>query len=120
MKMLREARRRAPVLGVMHSYTGDIQNAAECVEMGMYISFAGMITFKKSSDLREVAKTIPRDRILIETDAPYLSPHPKRGIRPHEPALLVHTANCLAELFEVDLQDFAAATYQNANRLFAT
>ena len=88
--MLREARVRGPLQGVMHSYTGTAAGAAECIELGLYISFAGMVTYKKSDGLRDVAVTIPDDRILIETDAPYLSPQPKRGQRPNEPALLVH------------------------------
>ena len=79
--------------GVMHSFTGTAATAAECVELGLYISFAGMVTFKKSDDLRAVAATVPDDRILIETDSPYLSPHPLRGKR-NEPANLIHTARC--------------------------
>jgi TatD DNase family protein len=68
--------------------------------------------------LRSIAAQIPADRILIETDAPYLSPHPKRGQRPNEPALLVHTAACLAEVREVTVATFAAQTTENALRLF--
>ena len=83
--MLQEARGRGPLRGVMHSFTGDAAAAAECVALGMYISFAGMVTFKKSDDLRAVAATVPADRILVETDSPYLSPHPLRGKR-NEPA----------------------------------
>jgi hypothetical protein len=84
----------------------------------LYISFAGMVTYKKSHELRAVAATIPDDRILIETDAPYLSPHPKRGQRPNEPALVVHTAVCLAETRGQSLASFAELTTANANRLF--
>lgn len=118
LKMLREARARGPLQGVMHSYTGTAAGAAECIELGLYISFAGMVTYKKSDELREVAKTIPDDRILIETDAPYLSPHPKRGQRPNEPGLVVHTAVCLAETRGTSLKSFAESTTANANRLF--
>ena len=74
--------------GVMHSFTGDLQLAWQCLEMGLHISFAGMVTFKKSQDLREVAKSIPEGRLLVETDSPYLSPEPFRGKRPNEPAVL--------------------------------
>ena len=95
MAMLREARRRGPLTGVMHSFTGDAQMAAECVELGLYISFAGMVTFKKSDDLRAVAASVPADRILVETDSPYLAPDPLRGKR-NEPANVVHTARRLA------------------------
>ena len=105
--------------GVMHSYTGDAVLAQRCLDLGLYISFAGMVTYKKSQDLREIAATIPADRLLIETDSPYLSPHPKRGTRPNEPALIVHTAACLAEVRGVDLPTFARHTRDNARRLFS-
>lgn len=118
LRMLREARQRGPLQGVMHSYTGTAAGAAECIDLGLYISFAGMVTYKKSDELREVATTIPDDRILIETDAPYLSPHPKRGQRPNEPALVVHTAASLAETRGTSLEAFAEQTTANAKRLF--
>jgi len=117
LQMLREARSRGPLTGVMHSFTGTASGASECVELGMHISFAGMVTYKKSEELREIAAAIPADRILIETDAPYLSPHPKRGHRPNEPALVVHTARCLADVRGVTLEEFARTTTQNAQRL---
>jgi len=116
--MLTEARSRGPLLGVMHSFTGEKSLAKECLELGMYISFAGMATFKKSHDLRAVAATIPSDRILVETDAPYLSPHPKRGQRPNEPALMVHTAECLAKARGETIEAFAANSTKNAQALF--
>ena len=116
--MLRAARTRGPLKGVMHSYTGGIDDAAECVDLGLHISFAGMVTFKKSHDLRSVAETIPADRILIETDAPYLSPHPKRGTRPNEPSLIVHTAECIAAVRAVPFKDFCRQTHDNALRFF--
>ena len=118
LTMLREARQRGPLRGVMHSFTADAEAAHECLDLGLYVSFAGMVTFKKSQGLRDVARTIPADRILIETDSPYLSPHPKRSQQPNEPALLVHTAACLAEVRGVDLPRFAALTTANAVRLF--
>ena len=87
LRMLTEARRRGELQGVMHSFTGDAELANACLELGLYISFAGMVTFKKSAALRSVATQIPADRILIETDAPYLSPHPKRSPQPgHRPS----------------------------------
>ncbi|MGH7138124.1 MAG: TatD family hydrolase [Pirellulales bacterium] len=116
LAMLREARQRGPLSGVMHSFTGGTETATECVELGLYISFAGMVTFKKSVELRAVAKSVPDDRILIETDSPYLSPHPLRGRR-NEPAHLVHTAACLAAERGMSVQDFAALTTANAKRL---
>jgi TatD DNase family protein len=117
LAMLREAHARGPLSGVMHSFTGSEQAAAECVALGLYISFAGMVTFKKSEALRAVVATIPADRILIETDAPYLSPHPLRGKR-NEPAHLVHTAECLAAVRGVGVEEFARQTTANAERLF--
>lgn len=117
-RMLIEARKRGPLRGVMHSFTGDQALAETCLELGMHISFAGMVTYKKSDELRDVAKTIPDDRILIETDAPYLSPHPHRNVRPNEPRLVVDTATCLAEARGVDLKSFAEQTWQNAESLF--
>jgi TatD DNase family protein len=116
--MLREARERGPIRGILHSFTGDEAMARECVAMGLFVSFAGMVTFKKSDDLRAVARSIPEDRLLIETDSPYLSPHPYRGQRPNQPARVVHTAECLAEARGVSLADLAAMTTANARRLF--
>jgi TatD DNase family protein len=117
LAMLREARQRGPLRGVMHSFTGDAAAAAECVELGMYISFAGMVTFKKSDDLRAVAATVPADRILVETDSPYLSPHPLRGKR-NEPANVALTAECVAKVSGLSVDGFAAQTTENARRLF--
>jgi len=115
---LREACERAPLRGVMHSFTGSAAIAEQCLAVGFHISFAGMVTFKKSSELREIARSIPADRLLIETDAPYLAPHPHRGRRPNEPALLVHTAECLADVRGITLEALAAVTRRNARRLF--
>ncbi|HVA51148.1 MAG TPA: TatD family hydrolase [Pirellulales bacterium] len=117
LAMLRDARRRGPMAGVMHSFTGSAESAAECVELGLSISFAGMVTFKKADELRAVARSVPDDRILIETDSPYLSPHPLRGRR-NEPAHLVHTAACLAAARGTTPDAFAAQTLENARRLF--
>ena len=118
MQMLREAHQRGPLKGIMHSFTGSTEMAAECVQLGMHISFAGMVTFKKSQPLRDCAATIPDNRLLIETDSPYLSPEPKRGKKPNEPAYVVHTAQCLAEVRGVSLETLAKLTTANANALF--
>jgi len=118
LDMLRRASSRGPIQGVMHSFTGSPEMAAECLAMGLSISFAGMVTFKKSASLRSCAATIPGDRILIETDSPYLSPHPVRGQKRNEPANVQHTAACLAEVRGVRIEQFAAQTRQNARRLF--
>jgi len=118
LQMLREARRRGPLSGIMHSFTGDSAMAAECVELGLHISFAGMVTFKKSDALRACAATIPTDRLLLETDCPYLSPEPVRGKRPNEPAHLRHTAECVAKVRGVTLETLADQTTANAQALF--
>jgi TatD DNase family protein len=101
----------------MHSFAGSQETASECLELGLHVSFAGMVTFKKSADLRTVAQSIPDERILIETDSPYLAPHPLRGKR-NEPAYLIHTAQCLAEERGVEFEDFCRITSDNARRLF--
>lgn len=115
--MLRAAAQRGPVCGVMHSFTGSRDTAWECLELGLYISLAGMVTYKKSSALRELAAALPAERLLIETDSPYLSPHPLRGKR-NEPAHLVHTAACVAEARGTSLDELARLTMRNACRLF--
>lgn len=119
LAMLTEARNRVPLTGVMHSFAGTADQARQFLDLGLYISFAGMVTYKKSDDLRAVAATIPADRILVETDSPYLSPEPFRGKRPNEPARVVHTAECLAKVRGVSSQDFAGQTTANALALFA-
>ena len=117
LAMLREARQRGPLRGIMHSFTGTAETAAECVALGLHISFAGMVTFKKSDALRTVAATVPADRILVETDSPYLSPHPLRGKR-NEPANVVYTAACLAAVRGQPPEEFAALVTANARALF--
>src|SRR5439155_26667940 len=82
VRMLRaDFDRHGPVRGVMHSFTGDPATAAACLAMGLYVSFAGMVTYKSAGDLRAVAATVPADRLLVETDCPYLAPAPVRGKR---------------------------------------
>ena len=104
--------------GIMHSFTGDLPLAKDCLDMGLHISFAGMVTFKKSEPLRAVAKEVPEDRLLVETDSPYLSPEPLRGRRPNEPARVEHTLRCLADVRGVSAEHLATATTENARRLF--
>jgi TatD DNase family protein len=118
MAMLEAARRRGPLTGVMHSFTGGADTAARCIELGMYVSFAGMVTFQKSDELRRTAAAVPADRILVETDSPYLAPHPLRGKR-NEPANIAHTARVVAEARGTSYECFAAQTTSNARRLFA-
>ena len=118
LTVLSRAAGRGSLRGVMHSFSGTPEMAAECVTMGMYISFAGMVTYKKSDALRRCAATVPADRLLVETDSPYLSPHPVRGQRRNEPANVIHTTRCLAEVRQVSFHDLAAQTTKNAQRLF--
>lgn len=117
LDMLREARRRGPLRGVMHSFTGSLDTAAECIELGMHISFAGMVSYKKNDELRQVAAAVRADRLLIETDSPYLAPQAVRGRR-NEPAHVVYTAECLAQVRGVSLAELAAQTTLNARLLF--
>jgi TatD DNase family protein len=118
LRMLRaDFERHGPITGVMHSFAGSAATAAACLEMGLHISFSGMLTYKKSEDLRSVAAKLPIDRLLVETDSPYLAPMPHRGKR-NEPAFVVHTAQCLADVLDVELQHLAQVTTRNADRLF--
>jgi TatD DNase family protein len=116
--VLNQHQRNGQVLGILHSFACTWETAQQCLDWGMYISFSGIVTYKKSNELREVSKRIPADRILIETDAPYLPPHPFRGARPNHPALIRHTADCLAEIRQMDLISFCELTTQNAFRAF--
>jgi TatD DNase family protein len=118
LAMLREAHARGPLSGVMHSFTGSRAMAEECLAMGLHLSFAGMVTYKKSDALRAIAAAVPDDRILVETDSPYLSPEPVRKIQRNEPAHVAHTAALLAEVRGTTLEHFAAQTTANAKRLF--
>jgi TatD DNase family protein len=118
VRMLRaEYDARGSVAGVMHSFTGDAGTAKACLEMGLYISFAGMVTYKNAENLRQVAATIPLDRLLVETDSPYLAPVPVRGQR-NEPAYVVHTAACLAKVLGVTPDVIDEQTTRNARALF--
>jgi TatD DNase family protein len=107
--------------GVIHGFSGEADFAAECLALGLFISFAGNVTYsnKKFASLQAAARTIPDDRILIETDSPYLVPQAFRGKQKrNEPANVVHTAAFLAELRGVSIEQLAAQTTANARRLF--
>jgi TatD DNase family protein len=111
--------RHGPLNGVMHSFSGDQAFADACVEMGLYISFAGMLTYKNAAALRAVAAHVRPDRILVETDAPYLTPEPLRGkTKRNEPAHVIHTAAALAQARGATLDHVARLTTDNARRLF--
>lgn len=103
--------------GVIHCYTGDYETAAKYLDLGFYISFSGIVTFKRSEELRDAAKKIPGDKILIETDSPYLAPVPHRG-KPNEPSFVKHVAQTVAEVRGVSFEELAELTKTNAERLF--
>ncbi|NNM58346.1 MAG: TatD family hydrolase [Legionellales bacterium] len=103
--------------GVMHCFTETLSVAKQAMELGFYISFSGIITFKNATDLQSLVKHIPLDRMLIETDSPYLAPMPYRG-KPNEPAYVKYVAEKIAELLELDYAIIAKATSDNFYRLF--
>jgi TatD DNase family protein len=118
LRMLRDDyERHGPVRAVMHSFTGDAAAARDCLAMGLHISFAGMVTYKNAQPLRDVAKDVPPDRLLVETDSPYLAPVPVRGRR-NEPGFVAHTAALLAEVRGVAPAVLAEETTRNARALF--
>ena len=103
--------------GVFHCFSGSMDLAQRAVDIGFMISFSGIVTFKKADELRAIAKQVPLDRLLIETDCPYLTPIPYRGKR-NEPAYVVEVARCLATLHETNIEDMARITTENFNRFF--
>jgi TatD DNase family protein len=113
--ILRE--RKGRLRGVLHCFSGGPEMARECIALGFHLSVAGPVTYKKADQLRAVAREIPLERLLIETDAPYLAPQPYRGKR-NEPAYVVETARCLAELRGMAPGELEQATEENARRLF--
>jgi TatD DNase family protein len=118
VRMLRERfDRHGPILGVMHSFVGTEATAEACLAMGLDLSFAGMLTYKNAGSVRDVAAKVPIDRVLVETDCPYLAPVPYRGKR-NEPANVVHTATCLAQVRNQPLDEISEQTSVNARRLF--
>ncbi|PTB87952.1 radical SAM protein [cyanobacterium G8-9] len=113
-----EEERAYEVGGVLHCFTGSYETMRRAVEMGFYISYSGIITYKNAEELREVVKKTPTSRILLETDAPFLSPQPVRG-KPNKPTNIFYTAKVLAELLpNTSLQDVDRMTTQNAKNLF--
>lgn len=101
----------------LHCFTGTVEEAEGVLSRGWYLSLSGIVTFKKSEQLREVAKMVPLNQLLIETDAPYLAPQSKRG-RQNEPAFLPETAQCIADVKKISVAEVAAATLQNGSQLF--
>jgi TatD DNase family protein len=103
--------------GIFHCFSGSLDLAQRALELGFMISFSGIVTFKKADELREVAKQVPLDRLLIETDCPYLSPIPYRGKR-NEPAYVVEVARCLAGIHDTSIEQMAQQTSDNFRRFF--
>jgi len=103
--------------GVLHCFTGDLATAQAAIQLGFYISFSGIVTFASARELQGVAASLPEDRILVETDSPYLAPVPHRG-KSNQPAYTRHVAEFIASLRGVPFERIAAATTENFNRLF--
>lgn len=116
MRILKEEN-AAQAGGVLHCFSGSMEMARECLQMGFYLSIAGPVTFNNAKKLTEIAAEIPLDRLLIETDAPYLTPEPHRGKR-NESAYVVHVGKRIAELRNIPVEELAAATTANAKELF--
>ena len=117
IEILRDEYAGAERGGVFHCFSGSLALAQKAVEIGFMVSFSGIVTFKKAEELREVAKQVPQDRLLIETDCPYLSPIPYRGKR-NEPAYVVETARCIAGIRGLEIEELARVTSDNFHRLF--
>ncbi len=111
------AHRSCLPVGVLHCYTGSVESAREYLSMGFYISFSGSVTFKNAHHLQDVARYVPTDRLLVETDSPYLAPVPMRGKR-NEPAYVRYIAEKVAELRGVSVEELTAQTTANVERLY--
>ena len=117
-RILEEETGRGPFPAVLHCFTGGRDLAFKAIQLGLYISFTGILTFKNSGELRDIAAALPAERVLVETDAPYLAPMPYRGKR-NEPAYVVETAKVLAQACGVSAEAIARQTTDNFFRLFA-
>ena len=102
--------------GIIHCFTEDYETAKKALDLGFYISLSGIVTFKNATELQAVAKKLPKDRILIETDSPYLAPVPKRG-KSNEPAFVPYVADFLAKHYAMPVDEFARLTHQNFDAL---
>lgn len=115
--ILEDEHSKGPFPAVLHCFTGGETLAKRAIELGLYVSFSGVISFKKSHELRAIAAALPLDRILVETDAPYLAPEPFRG-KTNEPAYVAHTAAALAKARGISVEEVSAATTENVMRLY--
>jgi TatD DNase family protein len=117
IEILKSERPHGDLPGIMHCFSGSLLLAQQAVELGFYISFSGIVTFKKAEELRTIARQVPLDKLLIETDCPFLAPVPFRGKR-NEPAYVVEVARCLAALHEKTIDEIAQITRRNFFKLF--
>jgi TatD DNase family protein len=117
-RILREEMALGPFAAVLHCFTSSRALAETGLELGLHVSFSGVLTFKNSADLRAIARDVPLDRVLVETDAPFLAPTPHRGKR-NEPSFVVETARILGEVKGLDAESIASATRANTMKLFA-
>ena len=117
IRILKEEAAGSNLRGIMHCFSSTQKLADFALDIGFYISLSGMVTFKNADDLRAIVKTVPHDRLLVETDAPYLAPVPYRG-KTNEPSYVVHTAKYLANFLEIDENAFFDLTTNNFNTLF--
>ena len=117
IQILKDNYSNAQQRGVFHCFSGSLKLAKAAIELGFYISFSGIVTFKKAEELRAVARYVPLDRILVETDCPFLAPIPFRGKR-NEPAYVAEVAKCVAELRYMDVESFGHLTSENFRTCF--
>ena len=117
LDILRSEKKNSNLKFIIHCFTGSKMFAQKLIDIDSFFSFSGIITFNKSNKLRNIIKDLPLDRLLIETDAPYLAPEPFRG-KCNEPSYVIHTAKILADLMNVELDTIAEKTTENFNRLF--
>ncbi len=118
IRILEEEMGQGAFKAILHCFSSGRELAMRGIEMGLYVSFSGILTFKNSEEIRSIARDLPADRLLVETDAPYLAPPPHRGRR-NEPAYVVNTAKVLAETRSTSLEDIAQQTTENFFRLFS-
>ncbi len=116
-EILRREMEKGAFCGLLHCFSSSGELALAALDLGFYISLSGIVTFKKADALRQTVQSVPTDRILVETDAPFLAPIPKRGKR-NEPAFTAHTAACVARIKHLELNEFSKTTTENFHRLF--
>jgi TatD DNase family protein len=104
--------------GVVHCWSGSVEQTERLLEMGLFVSFTGIVTFKKSEETRKAARVVPLDRMMVETDCPFISPEPVRNQRPCEPGMMVHTARKIAEVKGVDFEEFAGEVTATSESFF--